>query len=367
MKRGCGIGQRQRHGQEGGGGAHAVEQESDDRLVQVGASCLGRACGDIWLEYGSSNGRHTGMLRRGRPHLPRARDAGSAPSVAHSVGAGHAGGASAPAPHGTDAATAATRLEMAIDAAPGTTNAEPLSAEEIVALSKQYTLYEWVAQDVADPIPVATAKGCYFYTADGRRFLDFNSQSMSVNIGHGDQRVIDAIAGQAQRLAFTSPFHGPRAARPTGTQAGRADARGPGRRLLHQRRCRRQRERHQAGPPGHGPPQGPGPLPLLPRRHGRGHRGHRRPAPLGRRRPASPASCAPRTSTAGDARSRSPSSEPSRSSRTSSCTKAATPSPPSSSSPSWAPTASSSRPTATCRACARSATATASCSSPTRS
>ena len=102
---------------------------------------------------------------------------------------------------------------MAIDATPGTTNAEPLSAEEIVALSKQYTLYEWVAQNVADPIAVATAKGSYFYTADGRRFLDFNSQSMSVNIGHGDQRVIDAIAGQAQRLAFTSPFlaHEPRA------------------------------------------------------------------------------------------------------------------------------------------------------------
>jgi taurine--2-oxoglutarate transaminase len=102
---------------------------------------------------------------------------------------------------------------MAIDAAPGTTNAEPLSAEEIVALSKQYTLYEWVAQNVADPIAVATAKGSYFYTADGRRFLDFNSQSMSVNIGHGDQRVTDAIAGQAQRLAFTSPFlaHEPRA------------------------------------------------------------------------------------------------------------------------------------------------------------
>jgi taurine---2-oxoglutarate transaminase len=102
---------------------------------------------------------------------------------------------------------------MAIDAAAGTTNAEPLSAEEIVALSKQYTLYEWVAQNIADPIAVATAKGSYFYTADGRRFLDFNSQSMSVNIGHGDQRVIDAIAGQAQRLAFTSPFlaHEPRA------------------------------------------------------------------------------------------------------------------------------------------------------------
>ena len=90
---------------------------------------------------------------------------------------------------------------------------QPLDADEIVALSREYTLYEWVAQDTADPLPVATAQGSSFYTADGRRFLDFNSQSMSVNIGHGDQRVIDAIAAQAQRLAFTSPFlaHEPRA------------------------------------------------------------------------------------------------------------------------------------------------------------
>jgi taurine--2-oxoglutarate transaminase len=100
-----------------------------------------------------------------------------------------------------------------IDTTRDRADTEPMSADEVVALSRAFTLYEWVAQRDADPIPVATAKGCSFYTPDGRRFLDFNSQSMSVNIGHGDQRVIDAIAAQAQRLAFTSPFlaHEPRA------------------------------------------------------------------------------------------------------------------------------------------------------------
>ena len=94
-----------------------------------------------------------------------------------------------------------------------TTGPEPMGSDEIVALTREHTLYEWVAQRDAEPLPVATAKGSSFYTPDGRRFLDFNSQSMSVNIGHGDQRVIDAIAAQAQRLAFTSPFlaHEPRA------------------------------------------------------------------------------------------------------------------------------------------------------------
>ena len=88
-----------------------------------------------------------------------------------------------------------------------------MSAEEIVALSKQYTMFEWVAQNAVDPIPVETAKGSYFYSTDGKRYLDFNSQLMSVNIGHGDQRVIDAIATQAQKLAYANPFmaHEPRA------------------------------------------------------------------------------------------------------------------------------------------------------------
>jgi taurine--2-oxoglutarate transaminase len=46
----------------------------------------------------------------------------------------------------------------------------------------------------------------YFYTPDGKRYLDFNSQLMSVNIGHGDTRVTSAIARQAEKLAYANPF-----------------------------------------------------------------------------------------------------------------------------------------------------------------
>jgi len=95
------------------------------------------------------------------------------------------------------------------------TTARPyvLSGEEIVALCRQYTLYDWMAQSAADPIPVDTAKGVYFYTPDGKRYIDFNSQLMSVNAGHGDRRIIEAIKRQAEKLAFANPFmaHEPRA------------------------------------------------------------------------------------------------------------------------------------------------------------
>lgn len=81
-----------------------------------------------------------------------------------------------------------------------------LTGSEIAALCKQHTLYEWSAQANVDPIPVAGAKGIYFWTPEGKRFIDFNSQLMSVNVGHGDPRVIAAIQQQAATLAYANPF-----------------------------------------------------------------------------------------------------------------------------------------------------------------
>ena len=81
-----------------------------------------------------------------------------------------------------------------------------MTGDEIVALSKQHTIYEWSAQSKVDPIPVARAKGIYFWTPEGKRYIDFNSQLMCVNIGHGDERVIRAIQEQAAVLAYANPF-----------------------------------------------------------------------------------------------------------------------------------------------------------------
>src|SRR5467141_3549558 len=81
-----------------------------------------------------------------------------------------------------------------------------MTDKEIVDLARKHTLYEWSAQAAVEPIPVARAKGIYFWTPEGKRFIDLNSQLMSVNIGHGDERVIQAIAEQAQTLAYANPF-----------------------------------------------------------------------------------------------------------------------------------------------------------------
>src|SRR5919108_3880250 len=87
-----------------------------------------------------------------------------------------------------------------------TVTAETMSGPQMVDLCRRHTIFEWSAQSAVDPIPVARAKGIYFWTPEGKRFLDFNSQLMCVNIGHGDERVVRAIHKQVETLAYANPF-----------------------------------------------------------------------------------------------------------------------------------------------------------------
>ncbi|MHB0980551.1 MAG: aminotransferase class III-fold pyridoxal phosphate-dependent enzyme [Thermoleophilia bacterium] len=80
-----------------------------------------------------------------------------------------------------------------------------MSAQEIVELTKKHTFFSWSVQSQVNPIPMARAKGVYFWDADGKRYTDMNSQLMCVNIGHGDERVIEAIKAQAEELAYAGP------------------------------------------------------------------------------------------------------------------------------------------------------------------
>src|SRR5215208_4993332 len=84
-------------------------------------------------------------------------------------------------------------------------SATKMSSAEIVALNRAHTLFSWSVQGALDPIAIDRAEGVYLYTPEGGRILDFNSQLMSVNIGHGDRRVIDAITEQAMKLQYVQP------------------------------------------------------------------------------------------------------------------------------------------------------------------
>ncbi len=160
----------------------------------------------------------------------------------------------------------------------------------MIALSKKHTLFEWSAQSQVDPIPVARAKGIYFWTPEGKRFIDFNSQLMCVNIGHGDERVIRAIQEQAAALAYANPFM---ATEPRARLGAKLAEIAPGDIdvfFFTNGGAEANENAIKLARAGHRPPQDPGALPLVPRRHRRQHDADRRSAALGRRARACPAS-----------------------------------------------------------------------------
>ncbi|MEK7704211.1 MAG: aminotransferase class III-fold pyridoxal phosphate-dependent enzyme [Myxococcota bacterium] len=80
-----------------------------------------------------------------------------------------------------------------------------MNSQQMIDDCKKYTLYSWSATDAVNPLPIARAEGVYIYTPEGKRILDFNSQLMSVLIGHGHPRVLEAMKKQAETLIFVYP------------------------------------------------------------------------------------------------------------------------------------------------------------------
>jgi taurine--2-oxoglutarate transaminase len=80
-----------------------------------------------------------------------------------------------------------------------------LADSDILPLAMEHCFWTWSAQAKVNPLPVTRAHGVYFWDANDKRYLDFNSMTMCANIGHGDERVIRAIQQQAAELPYAAP------------------------------------------------------------------------------------------------------------------------------------------------------------------
>ena len=85
------------------------------------------------------------------------------------------------------------------------TNTLVSEREEVLHNNLEYTLFSWSKQKGIDPLCIQRAEGVYLYDYDGKRYLDFSSGLMNVNIGHGDQRVTDAVVKQMQLVSYVTP------------------------------------------------------------------------------------------------------------------------------------------------------------------
>jgi taurine--2-oxoglutarate transaminase len=83
----------------------------------------------------------------------------------------------------------------------------PLTTEQISELTRQTNFGTWRVQKTWKPLHVADAEGCWFIDGAGKRYLDFSSQLMCVNLGYKNPRVVEAIAEQARELAYIMPSY----------------------------------------------------------------------------------------------------------------------------------------------------------------
>ena len=70
---------------------------------------------------------------------------------------------------------------------------------------RKHVFHSWSAQGTLNPVEVVSGKGSYFTDASGKKYLDFSSQLVNLNIGHQHPKLIKAIQEQAARLCTIAP------------------------------------------------------------------------------------------------------------------------------------------------------------------
>jgi len=82
---------------------------------------------------------------------------------------------------------------------------DTLTSEQIINITRETNYGTWRFQKSWKPIHITDAEGCWFTDGAGKRYLDFSSQLMCVNLGHKNPRVIESIAEQARELCYAAP------------------------------------------------------------------------------------------------------------------------------------------------------------------
>ncbi len=82
----------------------------------------------------------------------------------------------------------------------------PVDADELtIALDRAHVFHSWSAQAHLAPMVVAGGAGVTLWDHGGRRYLDFSSQLVNVNLGYQHPRVVQAIKDQAELLTTINP------------------------------------------------------------------------------------------------------------------------------------------------------------------
>ncbi len=70
---------------------------------------------------------------------------------------------------------------------------------------RAHVFHSWSAQGALDPVEITGGLGSYFWDSTGKKYLDFSSQLVNLNIGHQHPKLIAAIQEQAAKLCTVAP------------------------------------------------------------------------------------------------------------------------------------------------------------------
>ncbi|QGU01527.1 5-aminovalerate aminotransferase DavT [Corynebacterium kalinowskii] len=77
--------------------------------------------------------------------------------------------------------------------------------EQAVQADRAHVFHSWSAQDHVSPLPIAGGSGAHFWDPNGKKYLDFSSQLVNLNLGHQHPRLIESIKRQAETVATVAP------------------------------------------------------------------------------------------------------------------------------------------------------------------
>ncbi len=94
---------------------------------------------------------------------------------------------------------------MTSDEASAQASAQAGAEATVRSDDRRHVFHSWSAQGLINPLPIEGALGSWFWDYTGKRYLDFSSQLVNVNIGHQHPRLVAAIQEQAARLCTVAP------------------------------------------------------------------------------------------------------------------------------------------------------------------
>jgi putrescine aminotransferase len=86
---------------------------------------------------------------------------------------------------------------------------KPVTNQNLWEMDRRHSLHPWTnfgPFEKEGALVIARGQGCHLWDAEGRQYLDAVGGLWCTNIGLGRREMAEAIAAQAERLAFSNTF-----------------------------------------------------------------------------------------------------------------------------------------------------------------